>query len=92
VILPGSRYQATPAYQGLDADGHPFTALSIRILAATPAGYLHTAVAGDRLDLLAFGFYDNPEKSWLIADANTAMDPVELLVPGHLVAVPPDQV
>jgi nucleoid-associated protein YgaU len=92
VILKGSRYQAAPVYQGIDADGRPFTALGIRLIPATPAGYLHTVVASDRLDLLSFGFYNNPEKFWLIADANSAMDPADLLVPGHLAAVPPDRV
>lgn len=33
---------------------------------------------GDRLDLLSFKFYNDPEQFWRICDANNAMDPEEL--------------
>jgi hypothetical protein len=47
--------------------------------------------ANERLDLLAYHFYANPEKYWLIADANPPMDPEDLLTVGLQVLIPPDR-
>ena len=33
----------------------------------------HTVTAGDRLDLLALHYYNDPAKWWLILDANPSM-------------------
>lgn len=91
MISKGSRYEKVGAYDVTDADGRKFKALKIRIIPPTPAGYLHTFKSGERLDLLAFNFYRNPEKFWLIADANSEMDPDDLLVPGRQLRIPPDR-
>jgi nucleoid-associated protein YgaU len=91
MIFKGSRYEKVGVYQGRDADGNTFTALAIRLIPDTPAGYLHTFKAGERLDILAYNFYRNPEKWWQIADANTAMDPEDLLEPGRQLKIPPDR-
>ena len=40
---------------------------------------MYTVAAGDRLDLLAFRFYDDPEQFWRICDANGAMLPEALV-------------
>jgi hypothetical protein len=47
--------------------------------------------ANDRLDLLAYHFYRNAEKFWLIADANDRMDPQDLVEVGRQVLIPPDR-
>ncbi len=91
MIFKGSRYAQVGAYQTTDADGRIVFALNIRFIPPTPAGYLHTFTADERLDLLAYHFYRNPEKFWRIADANTEMDPEELLVPGRQLRIPPDR-
>jgi hypothetical protein len=91
MIFKGSRYEKTGAYQVTDADGRAFTALRIRFIPPTPAGFLHTFKTGERLDILAYNFYRNPEKFWLIADANTEMDPDDLLEPGRQLRIPPDR-
>ena len=91
MIFKGSRYERTGAYAVTTPDGRRVTALKIRFIPATPAGFLHTFTADERLDLLAFEFYGNPEKFWLIADANTAMDPDDLLEPGRQLRIPPDR-
>jgi nucleoid-associated protein YgaU len=91
MIFKGSRYANVPVYTVTDARGRTVRALGIRFIPATPAGYLHTVTADDRLDLLANTFYRNPEKFWLIADANTAMDPDDLLQPGQQLRIPPDR-
>lgn len=91
MIFKGSRYQNVGVYQAVDANGRTVTALNIRFIPATPAGYLHTFTSDERLDLLAYRFYNNPEKFWLIADANTAMDPEDLAQPGNQLLIPPDR-
>jgi nucleoid-associated protein YgaU len=91
MIFKGSRYEKTGVYQVTTASGQTVNALKIRFIPATPAGYLHTITADQRLDILAYNFYRNPEKFWLIADANTDMDPEDLLEPGRQLRIPPDR-
>jgi hypothetical protein len=91
MIFKGSRYANVASYQTIDAAGRPVTALRARFIPPTPAGYLHTFTADERLDLIAYKLYRNPEKFWLIADANTEMDPEDLLVPGRQLPIPPDR-
>lgn len=91
MIFKGSRYEKVGVYQVTDTSGQTAQALKIRFIPPTPAGYLHTFTADERLDLLAFQFYRNPEKFWLIADANTEMDPDDLLDPGRQLSIPPDR-
>ncbi len=91
MIFKGSRYQNVGVYQATDANGATVTALRIRFIPATPAGYRHTFTADERLDLLAYRFYHNPEKFWLIADANNAIDPEDLGDPGRQILIPPDR-
>jgi hypothetical protein len=81
MIFKGSRYQNVGVYQAQDAAGRTVKALKIRVIPATPAGYLHTFTNDERLDLLAFRFYGNPDKFWLIVDANSEMDPEDLSRP-----------
>jgi nucleoid-associated protein YgaU len=91
MIFKGSRYKNVGVYQAQDATGRTVNALNIRFIPVTPAGYLHTFTIDERLDLLAYRFYGNPEKFWLIADANTAMDPEDLTQPGNQLLIPPDR-
>jgi hypothetical protein len=91
MIFRGSRYQNTGSYQVTNSAGRQVTALKIRFIPPTPAGYRHTFTADERLDLVAYKFYRNPEKFWLIADANTEMDPDDLLEPGRQLLIPPDR-
>lgn len=91
MIFKGSRYEKVPVYQITDRSGQIITVLGIRFIPPTPAGFLHTFKADERLDMLAYNFYRNPEKFWLIADANTEMDPDDLLEPGRLLRIPPDR-
>ena len=91
MIFKGSRYANVATYQATDAGGNIVTALKTRFIPATPAGYLLTFTADERLDIIAYKFYRNPEKFWLIADANTEMDPEDLLEPGRQLPIPPDR-
>jgi hypothetical protein len=91
MIFKGSRYQSTGTYQAVNSAGRPVNALKIRFIPPTPAGYYHTFTDGQRLDTIAYLFYRNPEKFWIIADANSEMDPEDLLEPGKQLLIPPDQ-
>jgi nucleoid-associated protein YgaU len=91
MIFKGSRYEKVGVAEVIGPKGQPVAALLIRFIPPTPAGYLHAFTAGERLDLLAAAFYRNPEKFWLIADANTEMDPDDLLEPGRHLRIPPDR-
>jgi len=91
MIFKGSRYANVGTYQTADADGQAVTALKARFIPSTPAGYFHTFTANERLDLLGYRFYRDPGKFWLIADANSEMDPEDLLKPGRQLAIPPNR-
>ena len=92
MFFKGSRYEklAASAYTVQAPDGQQHRALPIRFAPLTPATYRHTLAAGERLDILAFHFYKNAEKFWLIADANGVIDPETLLEPGRPILIPPD--
>jgi nucleoid-associated protein YgaU len=92
MIFKGSRYEGVGVYQVAGPKGQAISVLKIRFIPPTPAGFFHTFAADERLDLLAFKFYRNPEKFWRIADANTEMDPEDLLDPGRPLRIPPDRV
>lgn len=91
MIFKGSRYQNVGTYQVTAGSGKTVTALKIRFIPPAPAGFLHTFTADQRLDLVAYKFYRNPEKFWLIADANSEMDPDDLQEPGRQLLIPPDR-
>jgi len=93
MIFKGSRYEklARSASTVTTADGQQHRALSIRFIPPTPATFRHVVGQNERLDLLAFHFYRDAEKFWLIADANTAMDPEDLLRVGASILIPPDR-
>lgn len=91
MIFKGSRYQNTPTVQVVLPDGQVVTALTARFVPSTPAGFYHTFNSAERLDLLAYRYYGNPEKFWRIADANTEMDPEDLEEPGRQLLIPPDR-
>jgi nucleoid-associated protein YgaU len=92
VIFKGSRYErlAREPYV-VDTPGGPIRALPPRPTPPTPAAQRHTVVAGDRLDLLAYRYFGDPQRFWLIADANGAVNPEDLLEPGREILIPADR-
>ena len=93
MIFKGSRYEqlAGSVITATTADGTRQVALPIRFIPRTAAVFRHTASASDRLDLLAYHFYEDQQRWWLSADANMAIDPDDLLEPGREILVPPEQ-
>jgi nucleoid-associated protein YgaU len=86
---PGSRYENVPEAVYVARDGRelPYKLLR-RIPDASSLGE-HVVAQGDRLDLLAFRFYGDPEQFWRLCDVNRALDPADLVdEPGRRLVVP----
>ncbi len=79
-----SRYYGLPTGELTLPDGRIVVYLRRRFL---PAGdtasvvFEYPVAAADRLDLIAAKFLGDAEQFWRIADANDAMNPVDLILP-----------
>lgn len=92
MFFDGSRYGRVPDATFTDAEGRTVSLKRTREPAATEEAIVYQVRVGDRLDLLAFKFYQNPRKWWLIADANLEVLSIEqLLEPGRLLRIPKDR-
>lgn len=70
MFFKGSRYKDLPEISATDAEGQTAGSKTLRWIPDTPSTFLHTVNQTDRLDLLAYKYYGNPKKWWLICDAN----------------------
>lgn len=91
MISRNSRYRVVDAYPSRDPGRaeHPIVGVAPH---QSDRGLVvrreHRVVAGDRLDQLAQRYYGDPLKYWLICDANEAIFPEDLLVPGRVLRIP----
>lgn len=91
MITRQSRYRAADAYASSDPGRaeHPIVGVSPhegeREFVVRRE---HRVVVGERLDQLAQRYYGDPLKYWLICDANGAVFPEELMVPGRVLRIP----
>jgi hypothetical protein len=75
-----SRYRRLPDVVTVDADGRALASKALRLLPDAPGDVLHTVEDGDRLDHLAFKYYNQSRDWWRIADANPdVLSPFALL-------------
>jgi len=75
-----SRYRKLPDLVTVDAQGRSLTSKDLRLLPDVVGTFQHTVEEGERLDHLAFKYYQQPRKWWRIADANPAfLSPLALL-------------
>lgn len=65
-----SRYLDTPGFVSDPGQGQVFQGLRPRRIGPATGVLEHTLVMGDRLDLLALHYYNDPRKGWRILDAN----------------------
>jgi hypothetical protein len=73
VATTSSRYAGAPIYQARLPDGRTAAALVIPgPRSPAPLGY-HPRALGDRLDLLAATYLDDPTGFWRLCDANNAI-------------------
>jgi nucleoid-associated protein YgaU len=92
MFFDGSRYLRVPDCTIEAGDGAPRKLKATREPVATETALTYQVREGDRLDLLAYKFYRNPRKWWLIADANPdCIAPEQLLAPGRVLVIPKDK-
>ena len=92
MFFDGSRYARVPDAPFADGEGRVVSLKRTREPASTELALVYQVRVGDRLDSLAFKFYRDPRKWWLIADANADVLALEeLLEPGRLLRIPKDR-
>ncbi len=79
MFAKGSRYENVPEAIYEAPSGRQVRYKRLRILPDPTAIQLYRVAAADRLDLIAFRFYRDPEQFWRICDANDALLPDDLL-------------
>jgi hypothetical protein len=77
-----SRYHTTAVTTMITKDGHRIAYLKRRIV--PPAGDFsllqeHVVTLGDRLDIIAAKYFNDPELFWQICDANNTLRPESLI-------------
>jgi hypothetical protein len=79
MFAKGSRYENVPdaAYQ--TPSGRQIRYKRLRITPSPAAIQMYRVSAGDRLDLIAFRFYQDPEQYWRLCDGNRALLPDDLV-------------
>jgi hypothetical protein len=83
-----SRYHTLPDVVTTDARGRTATSKALRLLPAVSGTFLHTVEGVDRLEHLAFKYYQQPRSWWRICDANPEfMAPQALLGKEPIVTV-----
>lgn len=74
-----SRYFALPESSPVNAEGERLRGKNLRFIAPAGSTFLHTVQGRDRLDLMAYKYYQEPTRWWLISDANPYAFPLDLL-------------
>jgi nucleoid-associated protein YgaU len=92
MFFEGSRYRRVPDAAFSDGAGRSLPVKRTREPVRTETGLTYQVRSGDRLDALAFKFYRDPRRWWIIADANPeALTLEQLLEPGRLLRIPRDR-
>lgn len=79
MFAKGSRYETVATDIFRDSSGREIPYKLVRRIPDAPIQGVHTVVQGDRLDVLAYRYYRDPEQFWRICDVNGAMRPDDLL-------------
>lgn len=88
MFASNSRYINVADAVYTDVSGRQFTYKLLRLTPDAPTLQVQRLAQGDRLDLLAFNYYGDPEQFWRIADGNLAMRPDDLLRVGEQLQIP----
>lgn len=85
----GSRYEDVPDAKITTPAGRTVSYKRMRFTPETPGLLPYTVVQGDRLDLVAYKAFRDPEQFWRLCDANRTMRPDDLVAePGRLLLIP----
>ena len=88
MFVKGSRYEAVPDAVYTDPSGRETGYKRLRLIPAAPALQVHTVRREERLDLIAFLYYQDPEQFWRICDGNVSLTPQELEEAGRRLLIP----
>lgn len=88
MFAKGSRYETVPDVVFVDPSGREIAYKRLRLTPSTTALQVHTVRREERLDLIAFQYYTDPEQYWRLCDGNAAMRPEDLEVVGRRLNVP----
>jgi nucleoid-associated protein YgaU len=92
-VFQGSRYGDAEVITPIAHDGSRRRILDMRRITVAFSTHEHTVREGERLDQLASRFYGDPQKYWLILDANPEeLNPFRLLRTGHRIRIPRNRV
>jgi hypothetical protein len=86
-----SRYAKTATHAAKDASGEVVELLELRPVPTSSGIFFHTPNEGERLDHLAGRYFRDPKKFWKICDASDVLDPLDVVVPGVPILIPPDK-
>jgi hypothetical protein len=88
VFAPNSRYAKMATYTVTQADGRVVTAVKTPLPSPqSPIGY-HLRIEGDRLDLLAARYLNDPTWFWKLCDANGSVS-ADALNARFQIGIPP---
>lgn len=79
MFFRGSRYQAVADAELVTPEGRVIRYKRVRFIPETRGLLPYSVAQGDRLDLIAYQFYKDPEQFWRICDANRALLPEDLV-------------
>lgn len=93
MFFRGSRYEVVANATTTTVDGRTIRYKRIRYVPPTRGTFPYVVTQGDRLDLVAYAVYKDPEQFWRICDANLALRPGALVdVPGRRLTIPVESV
>ena len=88
-FFKGSRYERVAEVELARADGRTVRYKQTRFIPRTPSHTEHVVHDAERLDRLADQYLRDPQRFWLICDANRALWPPELLErTGEVLGIP----
>jgi hypothetical protein len=88
-FFKGSRYEKVGEVESTDSRGRTVRYKRTRFIADPTVSGVHLVMEDERLDRLAFDAYGDVERWWLIADANLAIWPADVLAdPGSVIDMP----
>jgi hypothetical protein len=89
MFFRGSRYEPVPDAEITTPGVRTIRYKRVRFIPETRGTFGHRVKDGDRLDLISYQSYKDPEQFWRICDANLATIPEELVEePGRLLLIP----
>lgn len=89
MFFRGSRYEPVPDAEITTPEGRTIRYKRVRFIPDARGTFGHRVKDGDRLDLISYQSYKDPEQFWRICDANLAMVPDDLVEePGRLLLIP----